>query len=778
MKFKLVGALGALFLAATFPAHAVPHGTPAPAWVIPFAAIGGSAYVSLAQRMGWSLTPQDFGAMGDALSFADGAVAAGSSAFGSAAATFSASDVGKTIAIYGAGGAGAPLVTTISSFTDAHDVVLAASAVTTVSGATYTYGADDSAAFAAAINAANSSAAAGKPFCLSLPQGDYFINGTPLPAFQQNTGGGLCGAGAWKTIVTLGPSYAGDLFSWSDSWAAGVSNASGTQVIAATKYGVRVRGLTIIGNNAAPAPQNAFMFYDHDDFVSMDDIDIDNLNGRGIDAGAMKNDTAAYLRESHFSNVRLSNSGNATSPSFEITSQCSASCAGQDASNTIDIHDIDIYGSRGAGFVLRNAMPTGGGTERGIHIARLRVEGTENNPYGVAADLVQVGDAAMAGAIAGIECLDCYLISPYTNYWAVDIEGQSAAATNGVYFAGNVTAGAGGGGAVKIGAGKNIDIEAVEGLSSVATNVTVASSATVASPIIINGNGAEPFWTYAIDATTAGIITNGHGVQGVGSASPYVSAWIANGASYIEGNAHGANSVDWSVARTVLTQVASGLGSVIGGGQQNTASGQYSIVPGGQQNTAAGYAAFALGTANSVTGTGGGAIGYVNNSSGPYSLALGLEANDRGRAGNKCFSGGQLNVSGDAQECVIVLRASGSGSAFRLTSDGAVASAFNCVNMPASGAFNLRVDVVAIDHTTPANSISWSSWNGLMQKGSGSAVVSMASTPTPLSTGTTTGAALGATADATYNCLNLSFTPPTGTDTWDAVARVQTVEVQ
>ncbi|WP_298353929.1 right-handed parallel beta-helix repeat-containing protein [Rhodoblastus sp.] len=62
---KLLAVFGAAFLAAYSPARAVPTGTLAPAWSIPFAAIGGSAYISLARRMGWRLTPQDFGARGD-----------------------------------------------------------------------------------------------------------------------------------------------------------------------------------------------------------------------------------------------------------------------------------------------------------------------------------------------------------------------------------------------------------------------------------------------------------------------------------------------------------------------------------------------------------------------------------------------------------------------------------------------------------------------------------------------------------------------------------------
>ena len=59
MKSKLLAAFGAAFLTATSAAYAAPVGWSAPAWSIPFASIGGTAYISLAQRMGWRLTPQE-----------------------------------------------------------------------------------------------------------------------------------------------------------------------------------------------------------------------------------------------------------------------------------------------------------------------------------------------------------------------------------------------------------------------------------------------------------------------------------------------------------------------------------------------------------------------------------------------------------------------------------------------------------------------------------------------------------------------------------------------
>lgn len=67
----------------------------------------------------------------------DGAATASSATFTSATGGFLATDVGKEIRIAGAGASGATLVTTISAVTNTTTVTLAATASTTVAGATY-----------------------------------------------------------------------------------------------------------------------------------------------------------------------------------------------------------------------------------------------------------------------------------------------------------------------------------------------------------------------------------------------------------------------------------------------------------------------------------------------------------------------------------------------------------------------------------------------------------------------------------------------------------------
>jgi hypothetical protein len=118
-----------------------------------------------------------FGAKGDGVMLADGAVTASSAAFTSASAAFASTDVGKTIAINGAGAAGANLVTTIAAVTSSTSVTLTATAGTTVSGAFYAYGTLNDAAFIAAAAAAGHAVPpAPNGVRLRVPAGVYLIS--------------------------------------------------------------------------------------------------------------------------------------------------------------------------------------------------------------------------------------------------------------------------------------------------------------------------------------------------------------------------------------------------------------------------------------------------------------------------------------------------------------------------------------------------------------------------------------------------------------------------
>ncbi len=76
---------------------------------------------------------------------------------------------------------------------------------------------------------------------------------------------------------------------------------------------------------------------------------------------------------------------------------------------------------------------------------------------------------------------------------------------------------------------------------------------------------------------------------------------IFGGQSSVAGDAAGLYAVDWQQSRVASTQVASGAGSVILGGINNTASGAYAIA-GGFQNIASGAGAVSIGSQLEVSG--------------------------------------------------------------------------------------------------------------------------------------------------------------------------------
>lgn len=115
-----------------------------------------------------------YGVKADGVSAADGAITTGTANFASTTATFTGADVGKIIRVSGAGAGGSLLSTTILTYTDAHHVVLAASAGTSVSAALFTYGTDDTANFNAALSDVDPANGITDVY---VPDGVYLING-------------------------------------------------------------------------------------------------------------------------------------------------------------------------------------------------------------------------------------------------------------------------------------------------------------------------------------------------------------------------------------------------------------------------------------------------------------------------------------------------------------------------------------------------------------------------------------------------------------------------
>ena len=131
-----------------------------------------------------NVTDSPFNAKGDMLIFSDGAISASSTTFTSQSATFTSSDVGKAVAVVGAGSSSGVLTAGITKYLSAHSVTLSAAASTTVSGAQYTYGTDNTPAFvnsmSQAMNSGGGANLAGNPRpigTVNVPPGAYLIVG-------------------------------------------------------------------------------------------------------------------------------------------------------------------------------------------------------------------------------------------------------------------------------------------------------------------------------------------------------------------------------------------------------------------------------------------------------------------------------------------------------------------------------------------------------------------------------------------------------------------------
>jgi hypothetical protein len=365
--------------------------------------------------------------------------------------------------------------------------------------------ANDSAALDAAVARANTLRAAGTFACIYLPPGSYAIS-TPPRSFVGP--GCVLGDGPQRSYIRLTEEFTGTLFQWSEAWMGATylsSNASvgigpapartGPTVtvgIAGQTAGPRLVDFAVVGDRRAASPQHAFEFRDRVDFVQIFNVDCHYVPGRCIYAGATRDQAQAYLRESRIVGFRAFVSGATGFPAIDITSTGDG-----DATNEVVLDQIDIYAPFAEGLVIR------GGNDminpvRYIRMGSVRIEGDQSNPAGVTTPLMRLGDSSTNAIVRAISCNYCELGSPYT--YALEFQpgvGLAATSPNSISIAGRIFTGAGAGGGVNVAGGSGLSLR-FSGLTSAATNVTIAGPSTVASPIILDGQGAEASWSYNI----------------------------------------------------------------------------------------------------------------------------------------------------------------------------------------------------------------------------------------------------------------------------------------
>ena len=601
----------------------------------------------------------------------------------------------------------------------------------------YIYGTDDTTALTNALNASNTSNAAGVNSCVFIPAGVYIVS-SPLPTFTGN--GCVQGQGQQKTWIIASPSLNGDVFSWSEAWQKNnvETNYGGGLIAVSTNLaGPQISYLSIQGDRGTAYTQNALELYDRNDFANFHDIFIQGMTGNCLSGGKTKNTTQGLVRESNFYNIKCWWSGAASSPTIVFDSNGTT-----DSTNTDSFTSIDVYANFGSGFVIRSNSTSV--NTSGFRIVGLRVEGIEYLPSVVNVDLFQVGDPSEAGGVNNIFCYECIFLDPYIGQYAIRVE-----ATSSTYAPYNIDLrGSIGGGGKPHGTGLYVNYGRqnsffFQSIYTYGTNIAFSNNAGTQN-VVYGPARSEQAWTYSIGsggAPVSYVTTTGNPQTGTG----YVSYGLGDGSNW-GGNTPGNGAV------------ALGINN---GTAYNIASGNYSAVVGG--------------TSNVVTGVNSGAV-------------AGKNVTDRGLYGVRCHASGSLtDAAGDANMCEQVLRcqaAATNASTCQLTADNSAAGAANILNIPAAAAYAVQMDCVALSRATPANNENWSTIVGLEARSAAAATTSWAGSVTTAaaatrSNGTVTGSTLAVAADTTNGGLTITFaSPTTNSALWDATCYARTHQVQ
>jgi Pectate lyase superfamily protein len=348
---------------------------------------------------------------------------------------------------------------------------------------------DDSASIASAAAAAVANSQRGQPSALYFPAGAYRLVRT-LPTWTVPIS--VFGDGQERSVIRVDPAFSGDVFSWSEVWAANNYGTDTISPLTTQKAGVEVKGIGITGNRTSANVQNAFVFYDRADFIFMQDVGVFDLTGRALYSGVLRTKPVAYMRESHFNDLRFARCGSAGAAVVDFDSHGDG-----DTTNEISVDGLDIAAPGGVGLLLHSSTSKTG--IRQMKFAGLHVDGQGG---GGTAALVQVGDAAFAGN-NNIDFVQTELINPPAGFAAIRFTAQSVAtAPFQIRLQGRIGGEAAGGKGIVIDAGRDLSFDLTE-LHTRDVNVTVASSKTVRGPIVLDGHGQEAGWTRSIDPSSA-----------------------------------------------------------------------------------------------------------------------------------------------------------------------------------------------------------------------------------------------------------------------------------
>jgi hypothetical protein len=177
-----------------------------------------------------------------------------------------------------------------------------------------------------------------------------------------------------------------------------------------------------------------------------------------------------------------------------------------DATNEIRMSQVDIYGSNGPSFIIRNNGDSG---VRNISVDSLRIEGAENGT--TAADLLTIGDPVMKGNVNSITIDGLELIDPYPGYPALRLTAApNSPAPYHITIRGFIGGGLPHGEGIRIDAGRS-SVFQLSALHIDGTDVIIGPHV---SQVVLDGGGDELCWTYRIDPSSRGGIMTPSFLQG------------------------------------------------------------------------------------------------------------------------------------------------------------------------------------------------------------------------------------------------------------------------
>jgi hypothetical protein len=220
------------------------------------------------------------------------------------------------------------------------------------------------------------------------------------------------------------------------------------------------------------------------------------------------------------------------------------------------------------------------------------------------------------------------------------------------------------------------------------------------------------------------------------------------------------------------------------GGSGNTASGQYSFVGGGIGNIASGLRSIVVaGDTNAASGSNSCIVGGIDNiaNASQSFVAGGRRGTVRSIVGNHIFPACSIpiaNAQGATQSALLLLgRQTTDATATVLCSDSSAASTTNQVILPNNAAYSFSGEVIA-GVTAAGNTARWTI-NGAIKRGANAASTAMVGTPTVTMTHNDAGAAAWAvavTADTTNGGIKVEVTGALAT-TIRWVAKIETTEM-